>query len=300
MPIQAPIAPSAAPATPDRKDRATFSNRVDAGLAYVATAVIESKSLADCAYANAQESVTQANAAAAQATAATAQANTAAASAAAAVATSNAAAFVGATVYAQNANAISQINFKTYRRKTAGQSATDPANDVANWENISGDVAGLKLLATITPTASPFVDVVNVFSALYDRYIVHVDGVSPVSSGVLRYRAAAAGVVDAGSNYHYTGNGIVTSLFVNSASAVGTLSGLNATLEFINVNSVGSNKSIDVSSTVQYSASPAFSEYVGKGYYLAASAMSGFRLFWDNGSNFQARGVIRIYGVSKL
>ena len=47
-----------------------------------------------------------------------------------------AAAWNAATNYALNANAISQINFQTYRRIVAGVSATDPKNDAVNWTRV--------------------------------------------------------------------------------------------------------------------------------------------------------------------
>lgn len=61
-------------------------------------------------------------------------ATNAASSAAAAVATANAAPWVTGATYALNVNAISQVNFRTYRKKTASSVSTvDPANDSANW-----------------------------------------------------------------------------------------------------------------------------------------------------------------------
>jgi hypothetical protein len=59
----------------------------------------------------------------------------AAASAAAAQALVSAVAFNASTAYSQYAAAISTVNLLTYRRKTAGTSATDPSADSANWVN---------------------------------------------------------------------------------------------------------------------------------------------------------------------
>jgi len=50
------------------------------------------------------------------------------------VATANAAPWVSGQVYAQYSNAISLINFQTYRKTTASSSSTtDPKNDPTNW-----------------------------------------------------------------------------------------------------------------------------------------------------------------------
>ena len=48
--------------------------------------------------------------------------------------TANATPWVSGQIYAQYTNAISQINFQTYRKTTASSSSTtDPKNDSANW-----------------------------------------------------------------------------------------------------------------------------------------------------------------------
>ena len=65
---------------------------------------------------------------------ATTAAQNAAASAADAASIAGADAWVSGRTYAKNASAISQINFKTYRRKVAGAGTIDPVNDPTNWE----------------------------------------------------------------------------------------------------------------------------------------------------------------------
>lgn len=75
---------------------------------------------------------------AAQVALAAAQADLAAASAASAAATAGAAPWQSGSAYAQYAAAISLIDLQTYRRKTAGSSATDPSLDPTNWEALTG------------------------------------------------------------------------------------------------------------------------------------------------------------------
>jgi hypothetical protein len=80
--------------------------------------------------------------AAAQVALATTQANAAANSATAAAVTAGAAAWISGHTYVLNDAAISQVDFHTYRHKTASSSsATDPASDATNWTMISGDTA---------------------------------------------------------------------------------------------------------------------------------------------------------------
>ena len=56
----------------------------------------------------------------------------------AATAVVDAAPWVSGQPYAQGEAAISLVDFQTYRRTTAGSSATDPANDSTNWAQITG------------------------------------------------------------------------------------------------------------------------------------------------------------------
>lgn len=60
------------------------------------------------------------------------------AAASAATAVVDASPFVPGQSYTQGAAAVSLVDFQTYRRKTAGSSATDPADDGANWAQITG------------------------------------------------------------------------------------------------------------------------------------------------------------------
>lgn len=72
-------------------------------------------------------------AAAASQAAALASQNAAASSAATAATLAGAAMFNSSTTYTLGQAAISAVNFRTYRRRSAGSSATDPANDYPNW-----------------------------------------------------------------------------------------------------------------------------------------------------------------------
>jgi hypothetical protein len=65
---------------------------------------------------------------------------TATAAADAAQFTADALMWNAATAYVLGQNAISPTNFKTYRRKVAGISATDPSADATNWVLVNPDV----------------------------------------------------------------------------------------------------------------------------------------------------------------
>jgi len=108
------------PPAPQRSDPTTFPAKADAMMSALVTFVPEMNA-----------AITGINAAQ---VACDADAATATAAAATTVATANATAWVNGNTYALNANAISQINFQTYRKKTASSVSTiDPVNDPTNW-----------------------------------------------------------------------------------------------------------------------------------------------------------------------
>lgn len=70
-------------------------------------------------------------------------AEAAVAAAAAAVAVANAPKWLAGAAYAQGAAVYSPIDFQTYRRRSAGSSASDPSQDPANWALVGS--SGLSL-----------------------------------------------------------------------------------------------------------------------------------------------------------
>lgn len=108
MPTSPPVL-TAAPTSPDRADRATFSARAIALDDWVKNTHIPEIQLAiDAAYNNAVESAGSAAAA-------------------------GAILWVSGTTYAIGNARISTVDFQTYRRKTAGAGTTDPSLDGTNW-----------------------------------------------------------------------------------------------------------------------------------------------------------------------
>lgn len=125
-----------APQVPIR-GTSTFKLLVDAFLTWMAAAVLQFQAVAQNVYSNALDCYNNAVAAAASAAAALGSANNAAASATAASNAANAVPWVSGAVVALNACVISQVNFRTYRRKAATGSGTiDPSSD-PNYVDIS-------------------------------------------------------------------------------------------------------------------------------------------------------------------
>jgi hypothetical protein len=112
------------PNPPTRQDPSNFSERADAFLAALPTFATEANQLA---------SEVNVNANIASVAATNAQAAAAAAQASAGVTLWNA-----GTTYTVGQTVYSPTSFFTYRRKIAGQSATDPASDTTNWTQVTG------------------------------------------------------------------------------------------------------------------------------------------------------------------
>ena len=146
-----PTAPSAVPDFPAIGD-ASYNSKAYAWATHMdATYPAEMQALATNAYDNAVE-------ANADATTATTKAAEAVAASLAATTTANASAWVNGGTYALNANAISGVDFQTYRKKTASSvTTTDPSADSTNWTKLGGGSIGLggtTSTASITLTAA--------------------------------------------------------------------------------------------------------------------------------------------------
>lgn len=77
----------------------------------------------------------------AKSSAATSAAQIATAAATDAASNAGVEAWVSGKSYPKNAATISQVNFQTYRRRAAGTTTVDPANDSTNWVMLTGDGA---------------------------------------------------------------------------------------------------------------------------------------------------------------
>lgn len=141
MPITAPTPITAAPPVPDSTTpEEQFDAEYEAFNAWEKNVLRPGvNALAENVFGNATDAVASATAADESASDASEAADAAVAAAAAAAATAGAAPFVSGQAYAQYAAAVSTIDLQTYRRKTAGASATDPSLDGANWEILGTD-----------------------------------------------------------------------------------------------------------------------------------------------------------------
>ena len=170
MATATPPAIAALPAAPDPNNRTTFNTLAYPWSAALPTFGTEVAAVAANVKANADDAATSAATATTQAGLATTngaaqvvlaedQVVLADAAAAAALATADAVLWVSGTTYTLGQNAISPINFHTYRRKVAGAGTTDPSLDATNWLDVGPISAGLTLgtpVATTSGTAFNF------------------------------------------------------------------------------------------------------------------------------------------------
>ena len=309
---------TALPSPPDPANRATFNTLAYPWSAALPTFSTEVSAVAANVKANADD-------AAASSTTATTKAAEAIAAASAATTTANAAAWVNGGTYALNANAISGVDFQTYRKKTASSVTTvDPSADPTNWVKLGGlpdqtgksgkylktngtaesweaVASGLTLLATLTPTAAANVDFLSAFSSTYDNYLIVIEGIKPAADDQLRMRFAVAGTTDTGSNYFIGAEGATPTAtahlaFIAAITSAGV--GVGGQITIQNVNNTTNAKTGTVQLSGQTSATPSFRVAINGLGYSAANAISGFRLYWGTGSNFAATGTIRVYGYA--
>jgi hypothetical protein len=297
MAIQTPptISPTPTP-TIQRGDRTTFSARVDAFILWLVNAVTQF---------NGSASATNANALDAQASA-----QLASTMADAAVSGVNATAWVSGTTYTAGQVRYSPLDSLTYRRKTNGAGTTDPSLDTVNWVRLSHKPESMLLLATIVPTVATTIDFLNVFTSEFDSYMVTMDGVTPNVTQSLQMRLAKAGVADA-STVYYAGaekgnvDTAVTLAQLTTVQVSAGGQGINLTALIRNANapgnpSAGGLKSIEVRYVADTTGSPSRFQTEIRSFVYLDGAVSGFRLFWSAGGNFQANGRVRVYGLRNV
>jgi len=141
------------PTAPVRgEDRATFATKANAYVVFIGTNVTDLTAAIDWQNTVFTATETEATNAATSASTATTKSDIAVAAAAAAVVTANAAAWVSGASYNINDNAISQINFKTYRAKsTFTGETTDPSADETRWADLAPDPDAILTPVNVSP-----------------------------------------------------------------------------------------------------------------------------------------------------
>ena len=166
----------------------------------------------------------------------------------------------------------------------------------------------LKLLATIAPTGSSFyVDFLNVFSSAYDNYLIVGSGINFTADDGVSIRLAVAGAADIGGNYvaNVAFNGAAQSTLASTAAVTSSSSvrtagkGCNFEIRVLNANDASFHKLIVTQAAWNSTAaSTTYTSSEAAHAYVAANAVSGFRLLSTLGASFSATGKIRVYGYA--
>ncbi len=179
----------------------------------------------------------------------------------------------------------------------------DATGTTIQWTQLSIPTAGLKLLATLTPTAAANVDFLTTFTSTYDNYLIVGQGIKPATTQRLVMRFANSGSVDSGSNYvnvtiNVTGSILTATQYVSFYDTLSTGKGVNFCANVLNVNSASGHKTTSIVSLTHESGANSYGESENRNAYIGG-AVSGVRLYWESGSNFAAQGTIYVYGYSK-
>jgi hypothetical protein len=173
---------------------------------------------------------------------------------------------------------------------------TNPSWDVPT-------IPGMKLLATLTPTAAANVDFLSTFSASYDNYLIIGTGLLPATSDNLTMRFANAGAVDTAANYAPLTMGTSTQTTTASSMVIvpniyPSGKGGNFSILIENANDATNGKGVTGSGSGQDGVTPSWNHYSVNCFYFKTAAVSGVRFYWASGANFVAGGKIRVYGYS--
>ncbi len=198
------------PTPPTRADASTFSDRADTFLSALPTFADEANAL------QVDVNEKQVAAAASQVSAAAAQA--------AAEAASNAAIWVSGTTYAVGNVRFSPINFKSYRRKTAGAGTTDPSADSTNWQLLTGlgdvDLSSTQTLTNKTHstgsiwngTAVPIANGGTGATTAADAFIAIKQAASETATGVVELATTAEAAAGTDTTRAVTAAGVAAAI----------------------------------------------------------------------------------------
>lgn len=177
----------------------------------------------------------------------------------------------------------------TVRGDTAG--AVVVSYTRANGLPVQHTAYALTLLATLTPTAAANIDFLNVFSSTYNDYRIVVSGVRPSSPGsnnVLRLRLASGGAALGSGDAALTG----------TASAITGVSAGFSVADVRNVNSASIAKMVQADG-IYHNSGGTDGISTERYFYEGLTTVSGFRLFWSAGTNFDTTGTVHVYGYQK-
>lgn len=182
---------------------------------------------------------------------------------------------------------------------------------VVSYQRANGDplkTGAYSFLGSIIPSASANVDFLTTFNnSIYDSYEVISEGLRPATDAILQLRLAVSGTPDSGNNYVNTtsvsGGEASASLVAQGNLSIGNVAaaglGYNSAINIVNAADTALLKSIHAHAVFQTTGGTPYVGALVSVHYIAANAVTGFRLFWSTGANFTAGGAVTIYGRRK-
>lgn len=175
----------------------------------------------------------------------------------------------------------------------------------ADGTAVVGSSSGLTLLATLIPVnGATNVNFLNVFSALYDDYLIIGKNIIFAGAANINMEVAVAGVLDNANNYSnngFTNTGstpLNASSFIVSNAVFTPGSGGNFEITLLGANSAFA-KSFICHSTFQTSATN-YDVKGSMGVYGPASILTGVGFMnFSGGQTFLAQGSIKVYGIQR-
>jgi len=159
-------------------------------------------------------------------------------------------------------------------------------------------------IAVLTPAVAANLDFLTTFDARFNAYRLIGMGLLPSADDALMLRFAAAGTADSGSNYAETpGNASTTTAITKlqlSSFVESTGKGCGFILDIFNTNDATNLKMTHSIGSSHYDTTPTWRTNEYNGFYFAANAVAGGRLFWNAASIFQATGAVYVYPLAKV
>ena len=161
------------------------------------------------------------------------------------------------------------------------------------------------LLATVTPTATTYVNFLTTFTASYNTYLIVGENLRPATDDYLAIQFASAGTAITTNTYGALSGASVNAGGVGVAftddrghvirTTVGSAGSGNFYCWITGINTTNLKSGISYSSVIDGSAT--FGGYASS-FGRSSGTIGGFRLFWNSAGNWAAQGKVYVYGVA--
>lgn len=187
---------------------------------------------------------------------------------------------------------------------TAGQVLQSAGSAAApTW--VTPATGAMTLIATVTPTATTYVNFLTTFTASYNTYLIVGENLRPALASYIAIQFASGGTAITTSTY-----GALIGASVNAGGAGSAFSDDRGHVVRITTSATGSANfycwvtginTTNLKSGISYSSvidgTPNFNGYASA-FGVTSGTIGGFRLFWNDAGNWVAQGKVYVYGVA--